>query len=153
MEKGGNMALALLNHKIIVGFAVLDAPDAEDRWARIGKPVVMELKAVEVLREFRNHGIARHLLDHLFSDPELNKKIIYLTAYSWIWDLDFSGLPIESYRNMLCSLYAGYGFFELPTNESNICLKPENIFMVRMGRDVSKRDQENFKWLRFGVFL
>ncbi|MBU1344355.1 MAG: GNAT family N-acetyltransferase [Proteobacteria bacterium] len=82
LKKGVSIALALLNNKTIVGYAILDYPNAEDRWAGLlNGETVMELKAVEVLREFRNHGIARRLLGHLFFDIRLDKKIVYLTAY------------------------------------------------------------------------
>jgi len=149
--RGGSITLALLDHKTIVGFAALDYPDTKERWSGIGDNIVMELKAVEILRGLRNNGIARHLLSHLLSDPALEEKIIYLTAYSWTWDLDYSGLSIQSYRDILINLYAGFGFIEFTTNEPNICLKPENVFLVRIGKNVLQKHQENFKWLRFGL--
>nr|NJM02360.1 GNAT family N-acetyltransferase [Desulfobacula sp.] len=152
VEKGGSVSLALLEHKIIVGFAVLDFPDQNERWALPGSRDIMELKAVEVLREFRNHGIARQLLAHLFSGDFAEEKIIYLTAYTWTWDLDYSGFTVRSYRDMLVSLYTPAGFLELQTNEPNICLKPENIFMARIGQRVPQKTRDDFKLLRFGVF-
>jgi len=151
VEKGGSVSLALLEHKIIVGFAVLDFPDKNERWALPDPEIVMELKAVEVLREFRNNGIARQLLAHLFSDSAVEEQIIYLTAYSWTWDLDYPGFTVLSYRDMLISLYTPFGFLEFQTNEPNICLKPENIFMARIGKKIPKKIREDFKLLRFGV--
>lgn len=152
VKKGGKISLAILNNRIIIGFAILDYPNSEKRWARMGENIIMELTAVEVLREYRNQGIAQHLLSSLFFDPELEQKIVYLTAYSWIWDLDFLDFSVQGYRNMLVSLYRGFRFLEYPTNEPNICLKPENIFMVRKGENVSREIQEDFKWLRFGIY-
>jgi len=149
IERGWSVSLALLEHKIIVGFAVLDFPDKNERWALLDPKIVMELKAVEVLREFRNQGIARQLLAHLFSDAFIEEKIIYLTGYSWTWDLP--GFTVQSYRDMLISLYTPFGFLEFQTNEPNICLKPENMFMVRMGKKISKKVRDDFKLLRFGV--
>lgn len=151
VKKGGSVTLALFDHKTIIGFAVLDYPDDEDRWARMDQKDIMEIKAVEVLREFRKQGIARRLLYHLLSDPELEHKIIYLTAYSWTWDTVYSGLTIQSYRNMLMNLYADFGFMEYLTNEPNICLKSENVFMARIGEKVPQKIREEFKWLRFGI--
>lgn len=153
VEKRRNIALALFDNQTIIGFAVLDYPEENERWARLGNEIVMELKAVEVLREFRNQGIARQLLTHLFSDGGLDAKIVYLTAYSWTWDLDYAGLGVLSYGAMLMTLYNGFGFKKYPTNELNICLKSENLFMVRMGKNVDPRIQEKFKWLRFGVSI
>ena len=40
---------------------------------------------------------------------------------------------------------------EYQTNEPNICLRPENIFMARIGENVSREIQNQFKWLRFGM--
>lgn len=151
IQKGGKVALALLEHKIIVGFAVLDFPDKNERWILSDPKMVMELKAVEVLREFRSHGIARQLLTHLFSETFVEEKIIYLTAYSWTWDLAHPDFTILSYRAMLVSLYTPAGFLEFQTNEPNICLKPENLFMVRMGKKISREIQDEFKLLRFGI--
>ncbi|MFA5903191.1 MAG: hypothetical protein WC836_04605, partial [Desulfobacula sp.] len=58
---------------------------------------------------------------------------------------------IQSYRDMLISLYSPFGFTVLKTNEPNICLKSENIFMVRIGRKVPRKIQDDFKLLRFGI--
>jgi len=151
LGRGGSITLAVLENKTIAGFAALDYPDANERWSGMGDNIIMELKAVELLQKLRNQGISRHLLSPFFSDPKLEQKIIYLTSYSWIWDLDYSGLSVESYRNILINLYAGFGFIEYPTNEPNICLKPENIFMARIGKKVLGKNREDFKWLRFGL--
>jgi len=151
VKNGGSVALAILDNKTIIGFAVLDDPDPKERWAGLGERIMMELKAVEVLREYRNQSIARHLLFNLLSDPRLEQKIVYLTAYSWTWDLDYSGLDIQSYKKMLKSLYARFRFIEYLTNEPNICLKPENFFMARIGKNVPQKLQEDFQWLRFGL--
>ena len=151
VKNGGSIALAILANKTIIGFAVLDYPNSKERWARLGKNNIKELKAVEVLREFRNHGIAQRLLSHLFSDPQLEQKIVYLTACSWTWDLHYSGLSVQAYRNMLMNLYTGFRFTASRTNEPNICLKPENFLTVRVGQKVPQKNREDFKWLRFGL--
>jgi acetoin utilization protein AcuA len=52
---------------------------------------------------------------------------------------------------MMARLFEPFGFEEYQTNEPNICLKPENIFMARIGENVSKELQNQFKWLRFGM--
>ena len=100
-ENGASIALVLLNEKTIVGYAVLDYPNKKTRWARLGEKIMIELKAVEVLKKYRNQGIGHHLLLHLLSHSKLERKIIYLTAYSWTWDMDHSGLTLQSYRDML----------------------------------------------------
>ena len=77
--------------------------------------------------------------------------IVYMVGYSWTWDLDGTGKSAPAYRNILISLFEPFGFQEYQTNEPNICLKPENLFMAHIGRDVSEENQKIFKWLRFGV--
>ena len=151
LGNGGYLALALLEDKTIIGFAALNYPRSDERWANIGGKIVMELKAVEVLPEFRNRKIAWHLLSLLFSDPGLEQKILYLVSYTWIWDLVHTGLSTQSYRDVLINLYARFGFEKSLTNEPNVCLKPENVFMVRIGNEVLPKHCEAFKWLRFGL--
>lgn len=153
LGKKGRVAIALLDQTTIVGYAALDYPDSNDRWATLGEQAIMELKAVEVSRQIRKHGLAKRLLSTLLTDPGLERKIIYLSAYSWTWDLDYSGLTAESYREILITLYKDFGFKEYPTNEPNICLAPENIFMARVGENVSQQIREEFKWMRFGISI
>jgi acetoin utilization protein AcuA len=72
-------------------------------------------------------------------------------GYSWTWDLDGALKTAQEYRTMLIRLFGPFGFQEFQTNEPNICLKPENVFMARVGNSISKEVQTQFKWLRFGV--
>jgi len=112
---------------------------------------MVEVKAVEVSRRWRNGGLAKGILASLLSDPDIEAKIIYMVGYSWTWDLDGSDLTALEYRNMLIRLFTEFGFQEYQTNEPNICLKPENLFMGRIGNAISEKLQKDFKWLRFGV--
>jgi hypothetical protein len=54
------------------------------------------------------------------------------------------------YRRILIKLFEPHGFQEYRTNEPNVCLKPENLFMCRIGKKISKKILDRFKWLRFG---
>ncbi len=148
---GGAVRLALFRERIIIGFAVIGHPAPDSRWAREGLNGILELKAVEVARPFRNLGIAGHLLTHLFSDSTFEDHIVFLTAYAWLWDIAHTGLSCGAYREMLMTLYARFGFESCQTNELNVCLKPENIFMARIGKNISSKERECFKWLRFGI--
>ena len=145
------ICLALLENKTIVGFAVISPPGSTSRWASCRNRMIRELSAVEVARQFRQQGIATRLLSGLFSTVCLEDRIICLSAYSWLWDLAGSGMSLETYRRMLLNLYARFGFVSYQTNEPNVCLKPENIFMARIGRNISLKERERFKWLRFGI--
>ena len=145
------VCLALLENKTIVGFAVISPPGSTSRWASCRNRMIRELSAVEVARQFRQQGIATRLLSELFSTVCLEDRIICLSAYSWLWDLAGSGMSTERYRHMLLHLYARFGFASYQTNEPNVCLYPENIFMARIGRNISPKEREGFKWLRFGI--
>lgn len=149
-QADSNVALALAQGKDIVGFGVLAYPDADERWSEMGD-LMMEVNALEVAREWRSGKIARGLIQMLLSHPQLEEKIIYFVGYSWTWDLDGNGMSAIEYRQMMIHLFEPFGFQELQTNEPNICLKPENIFMGRIGAKVTEEEQHRFKWLRFGL--
>jgi len=150
-RKDTNVTLAVNDQNQIVGFGLLSPPEPGERWAELGPGVMAEVKAVEVSRRWRNGRLARGILTSLLSDPEIEERIIYMVGYSWTWDLDGSGLSAQEYRNMLIRLFTKFNFQEFQTNEPNICLKPENLFMGRVGAALSEEIQKNFKWLRFGV--
>ena len=150
-QADANVVLALMEERQIVGFGVFSHPDPDERWAALGEGMMMEVKAVEVGRNLRSCKIAGDLVRLMIRHPRIEEMIAYLVGYSWTWDLDGSGLTAPQYRNMLIHLFSPHGFVELQTNEPNICLKPENLFMGRVGSGVSDQVRQDFKWLRFGV--
>jgi acetoin utilization protein AcuA len=147
-----NVTLALADNHEIIGFGVLTYPEIDERWARLDSLVMMEVKAIEVSRDWRAQGVATAILEKLLSHPQIEDKIAYMVGYSWTWDLDGTRKSTQQYRSMLIRLFEPFGFIEYQTNEANICLKPENIFMGRVGRNVSKEVRDRFKWLRFGIY-
>jgi len=146
-----NVTLALAEGGHIIGFGVLVPPEPEERWAKMGGNLAMEVKAIEVCRDWRSHGISREIIRMLIAHPRIEEKIAYMVGYSWTWDLEGTGLSAQAYRTMLVRIFEPFGFRELPTNEPNVCLKPENVFMGRVGSRVSGEARERFKWLRFGL--
>jgi acetoin utilization protein AcuA len=146
-----NVVLALTENLHIVGFGVFSHPDADERWTGLGPGMMMEVKAVEVSRNLRSCKLAGDLVRLMLAHPRIEQMIAYMVGYSWTWDLDGSGMNAQQYRNMLIRLFYPHGFIELQTNEPNICLKPENLFMARIGSAVSDPVRQNFKWLRFGI--
>ena len=149
-QTNANVTLALAGENII-GFGVLNHPDEGERWQEMGSGLMMEVKAIEVCRRFRSVGIAARILEQLMQSPVVEECIVYMVGYSWTWDLDGTGISGLAYRKMLIRLFEPFGLQELQTNEPNICLKPENLFMARIGQRVSMENQKKFKWLRFGV--
>ena len=150
--KDTNVVLAIADNRRIIGFGVLAYPESGERWEKLGPEMMMEIKALEVSRNWRTAKVSRQILELLLSSPIIEDKIIYLVGYSWTWDLDGTKLSSQQYRSMLVHLYESFGFEEYQTNEPNICLKPENFFMGRIGKNVSKEVVKNFKWLRFDIY-
>jgi len=146
-----NVVLAISDNRHIVGFGVLAPPDSGERWARLGPGIMLEIKAIEVCRRWRGKRIASGLVRMMLAHPEIEKRIVYLVGYSWTWDLEGTGLNAQQYRHMLIRLFEPYGFKEYPTNEPNICLKAENVFMARIGADIEQATRNRFKWLCFGI--
>ncbi len=146
-----NVVLAVATKTNIIGFGVLTYPESDERWAELEQKTMMEIKVIEVSRNWRSSRIANELLKMMLAHPQIEYKIIYMVGYSWTWDLDGTKKTAQEYRNMLIRLFEPYGFLEYQTNEHNICLRSENIFMGRIGKNVSKGMQNKFKWLRFGI--
>jgi acetoin utilization protein AcuA len=151
-QEGTNVTLAVAD-QAIVGFGVLDYPEPEDRWNELGLEIMMKVKVIEVARNRRSARIANNILKLLLSHSKVEGMIVYMVGYSWTWDLDGAKMSAQAYRNMMIRLFEPFGFQELQTNEPNICLKPENLFMARIGRAVPEEIRTRFKWLRFGVAM
>lgn len=149
--EGANVVLALADAKDIIGYGLLAYPDGSERWAEMGAEIMMELKAIEVGRPYRSCGVAPAIVKIMLAYPGIEEKIIYLVGYSWTWDLKGNDLTGQEYRQMLIKLFEPFGFKEYETNEPNICLRPENILMCRVGQEVTQKIKDRFKWLRFGL--
>ncbi len=150
-QPDARVALALVENQMIVGFGVLAYPEPFERWAQLQARVMMEVKAIEVARGWRSQKVANRILEQLMGHRSIEEKIAYMVGYSWTWDLDGTRQSAQQYRRMLIRLFEPFGFIEYQTNEPNICLKPENLFMGRVGGGVNQLTVQAFKWLRFGV--
>jgi acetoin utilization protein AcuA len=146
-----NLVLAMVESDTIIGFGVLAYPDPAERWSGLGPRIMMEVKAIEVARSWRSAKIASSMLEMVVDHPLIEDKIEYMVGYSWTWDLEATGKTAQQYRSMLIRLFEPQGFQTYQTNEPNICLKPENLFMCRVGKNISDVILNRFKWLRFGL--
>lgn len=146
-----NIVLAVTDQNHIIGFAVFVYPEAGERWTELGPGLMMEVKVIEVCRSWRSASIAKELLAMVVMHPRIEAKIAYMVGYSWTWDLDQSRLNAQEYRQVLIKLFEACGFSEFETNEPNICMKHENLFMCRIGQEVAAETIERFNWLRFGI--
>jgi acetoin utilization protein AcuA len=150
-QPGTNVVLALVEPNHIIGYGVLAYPDAGERWTELGSQIMMEVAAIEVCRSWRSLKLAPAILKALVAHPRIEEKIVYMVGYSWTWDLNGTGKTAPQYRQMLVKLFKPHGFMEYRTNEPNICLKPENLFMCRAGNKIDQVILDRFKWLRFGL--
>ncbi len=148
--KDGRVALAIFDENIIVGYMVCWYPDSTDRWSKLGE-LMYEFGAIEVSRDFRKMGIAGEMVSSALREDFFDEKISYMNGYSWHWDVDGSGLTLIQYRKMMLNVMKPFGFEEYYTNEPNIALRQENLFMARIGSKVSEEDQLRFRNLRFGI--
>lgn len=137
----------------IIGFAILQYPSADERWIRVGDRIMMEVSVVEVSRAWRGDGIAAKLLELAVDHPLIEDRIFYMVGYSWTWDLDDVKMTVMDYRNMMIHLFSRYGFRIYQTNEPNVLLRPENLFMARIGSNLSAEIQQRFKWVLFNLDL
>ncbi|MCP3956009.1 MAG: hypothetical protein GY697_27910 [Desulfobacterales bacterium] len=150
-EPDANVTLATTPAGDIVGFGILQYPDPDDRWVRVGHRVMMELSVVEVSRTWRGGGLASKILEYALAHPLKDDKILYMVGYSWTWDIAGSGLPIMAYRDMMIGLFAGFGFALRQTNEPNIMMRPENMFMVKIGANVTDAVGRRLKQVQFNL--
>jgi len=148
--KDGRVALAVKERDTVVGYLVCWYPEAAERWSKLGD-LMYEMGAVEVSRNFRHVNVAHKMISLILADDFFEDKIAYMNGFSWHWDLDGSGLTMAEYRKMMMNLLMGHGFQEYLTNEPNIALREENIFMARIGSRVSAEQQQRFRNLRFGI--
>ena len=65
--------------------------------------------------------------------------------------MEGKGLTAIEYRIMLVNIFSKQGFRILQTNEPNIMMRPENLFMARIGANISEDMQKRFKMVRFDL--
>ncbi|SPJ14461.1 conserved hypothetical protein [Syntrophobacter sp. SbD2] len=151
-EEDANVVLAVADNENIIGFGVLASPEPDQRWARLEPKVMMEVKAIEVARDWRQMGVGSLLVQGMLSHPRVEEKIIYFVGFTWTWDLKWTKVTASQYRQMMISLFKPFQFNECKTNEPNICLDADNLFMCRIGKNISDSLLDDFKWLSFGVY-
>jgi acetoin utilization protein AcuA len=150
-QPGTSLVLAISGDCRIIGFAILAFPEPGERWADLRSGIMMEVKAIEVVRRCRSAGVGGSMLRLLLDPPWIDNRIIYMVGFSWTWDLSGASMTAGQYRQMLLNLFKPHGFEPYQTNEPNICLKPENLFLCRIGRNITGAIIQRFKWLRFGL--
>lgn len=92
-EEDANVVLAVTEDKTIIGFGVLAHAGEDQRWAALYPKTIMEVKAVEVTRDWRQKGVGKAIVKAMLSDPGVEDKILYFVGFTWVWDL--TGAKIE----------------------------------------------------------
>jgi len=146
-----NVTLAYTPDGKIVGFGILEYPDSGERWQKVGNGIMMEISVIEIGRPWRSLGISKKILRLLVDHPLKEDKIFYMVGYSWTWDLE--RISAMDYRSMLIGIFSRQGFKTFQTNEPNIMMRPENLFMARIGAMISEGMQKRFKLVRFDLDL
>ncbi len=119
-----------------------------DTWWQ-GVPNTYEL-AIEVSAHWRRLGIARQLLSLAFEFDAVEEMTFVAVGLSWHWDLKGSGLSPFRYRSLLAHILEPYNFFECLTDEPNVEMDPNNILLVRIGKNVEREVMNQvFRRLRF----
>jgi len=54
---------------------------------------------------------------------------------------------------MLIDIFSQQGFRVFQTNEPNVMMRAENLFMARIGNNISESIKKNFKQVRFDFDL
>ena len=134
----------------IVAYCLRRPPNCDERWSEMTPPVLFEILA-ETSRGWREAKLMKALLTLLFAEPGNDERILYIVGYSWTWDLAGTQKDPKQYRETLISLLSPHGFKEYPTNEPNVSLREENLFMVRMGEAVERATRKRFTNLLFGI--
>jgi len=148
-QPDSNVSLAFTPKGKIVGFGILEYPPSEERWHRVGERMMMEISVVEVGRPWRALGLSKKILECLMAHPSREEKILYMVGYSWTWDLE--KIPVMVYRDLLVHLFSAQGFQTFQTNDPNIMMRPENLFMARIGAHVPEETKERFRRVRFDL--
>jgi acetoin utilization protein AcuA len=151
LNRDANVTLAFSEERQIVGLGLLQYACAEDRWSRVGESMMMEISALEVSRPWRNAGVGKEILNLLLDHPLKEDRIFFMVGYSWTWDLKGTGMRASDYRKKMLKLFATDGFRTYKTNEPNIMLRPENLFMARIGENVSDSIRKKFYQVRFDI--
>lgn len=144
-----NMVIAYNEDGKIVGYVAFSYPSPLERWCKNGHGLLYELGSIEVSRGWRRLGLAKKMLEIALEDDEWEDKILFLTGFSWHWDMQGTGLPKSNYRNMLMHIFQPFGFRHFYTTEPNIIMDSANMLMARIGARVSDEDRERFLDLVF----
>jgi acetoin utilization deacetylase AcuC-like enzyme/GNAT superfamily N-acetyltransferase len=100
--------------------------------------------AIEVSSNWRGLGIARAALAFALELDALEDLILFAAGLSWHWDLVGLHMSSLEYRKLIRHLFGTQGFVEHATTEPDIRMDPDNILLVRVGKNVDHYTAERF---------
>lgn len=145
---GGNVVVGV-HDSTIVSYIGIHKPSERERWGKPNYPWLFELGAIEVSRNYRRLGLAAAMLKVSFEDPYYEDKIVLTTGFTWHWDLEETGLTKYQYHDLGAQLMGRFGFIEMATDEPNITMDSANLFLVRVGKNVTFSQYQKFASLLF----
>ncbi len=115
---------------------------ADDWWE--GIPDLYEV-AIEVSANWRKLGLSKALLQFALEPDYFDEVILYALGFAWHWDLEGVGIGSMSYAQMIRRLFERVGFEKMAATEPNLQLDPANLFLARIGRNVSPAKAAQFR--------
>lgn len=147
-SENGNVVVGVHEGRLVSYIGIL-RPSERERWGKPAYSWLYELGAIEVSRNYRRLGLAEAMLEVSFDDPFYDDKIMLTTGFTWHWDLEGTGIDKTRYRSLGIELFGRFGFMEMGTDEPNVTMDPANLFLVRLGKDVSFSRYQKFASLLF----
>jgi len=147
LEKEETQLAIAFSDSHIVGYAILVAPDKNERWSTYS--FIRELGALEVIPAYREKGVATQLLHNLFSDEAVEASIVIALEYYWHWDVSNHMISVYKYKEMLRHVLSHVYFEEVKTDEEDIAINPVNFMMARMGKFITFKQKEQFFYLAY----
>ncbi|MCL6559361.1 MAG: GNAT family N-acetyltransferase, partial [Firmicutes bacterium] len=131
----------------ITGYVAFHRPHELTRWSR--PPFILELGAIEISPNWRSKGVAKALVLAAGNHGFMDEHIVTSLEYAWHWDLKGTGMDIWTYQNVLCRLFSSVGFEVYRTDDPDIIEHPANIFMARIGKNITEAQRAEFMDLLF----
>ena len=147
-SEGGNVVAGTLGNTL-VSYIGIHHPSERERWGKPRYKWLYELGAIEVSRGYRKCGLARNMMKVAWDDPFYDDKVVITTAFTWHWDLEGTGMTKMEYRELFVNLAARFGFLEMATDEPNVTMDSANLFLVRLGSNLSFSRYQRFASLLF----
>jgi acetoin utilization deacetylase AcuC-like enzyme len=115
---------------------------ADDWWE--GIPDLYEV-AIEISAEWRKLGLSKALLQFALEPDYFEEVILYALGFAWHWDLEGLGIGSTSYAQIIRRLFESVGFEKMAASEPNLHMDPANIFLARIGKNVSPETVAQFR--------